>query len=136
MELLNLLFGLALAIGVIAGSYFGYTGAVRSVNNAAELKYSHRPVNILNGFILLIPLGVFLLGLALGQNDISNVYVGTTIALIGVFAIMWSVAKKSDWGIAVLTILLLSVGIVLSVILVLAFIFMFSGSTNKDKKKK
>lgn len=136
MDLLNLLLGLALVIGVVAGIYYGYTGAVRSVNDAALLKYGRRPVNLLNGLILVLPLGIFLMGLAMSETDISNLYVGTVIALIGIGWLTTSIAKKTDWGTATTTLLLLLIGIALSVFLILALMVMFSGGGKKSKAKR
>jgi apolipoprotein N-acyltransferase len=135
MDLLSLLLGLALFVGVVAGTYFGYTAAVRSVNDTASIKYGHRPVNLLNGLILLVPLAIFVLGLGMSETDISNLYVGSFIAVIGVGWMMLSIAKKTDWGTAAVSVLLLFIGIVLSVVIVFALFLLFSGSGQKKKGK-
>lgn len=137
MDLLKLLFFLAAVVGVVAGTYYGYTGAARSINNRAFERYQYKPVNFLNGLVAVVPLGIGLIGWGMSDTDVSNLVVGLVIGLLGSAALAGSIAKKTDWGTAIASVLMLYLGIVLSFVFILALFLMFSGSSKKkaaDKK--
>lgn len=137
MDLLKLLFLVVAVVGVIAGTYYGYTGTARSINNRAFERYQYKPVNVLNGLVAVVPLGIGLLGWGMSETDVSNLVVGLVIAFLGTLALAGSIAKKTDWGTAIASVLMLYLGVVLSFVFILALFLMFSGSSKKkatDKK--
>lgn len=131
MDLLPLLILLIAVVGVIAGTYYGYTGALRSLNGRAFERYQYKPVNLLNGLVAVVLLSIGLVGWGMSATDASNLTVGLVIAGLGTLALVGSIAKKTNWGIAVASVLLLYLGIAFSFILILALFLIFSGASKK-----
>lgn len=135
MDLLTLFFYLIAFIAVVGGIEYGFRQSVRSVNEYALQKYQYKPVRFGNGFVVIVPILIFLLGLGMSEKDPSNFVVGTILALGITIAIAWYIAKRTDWGVAALSTLLFYVGAVFSIILIVTTVLAVSAATQKDKSE-
>jgi hypothetical protein len=134
MDLLKLLLLFVAVVGTIAGIYYGYTSTARSINNRAFERYQYKPVNFLNGLVAVVPIGIGLLGWGMSETDVSNLVVGLIISAIGTLLLAGSIAKKTNWGTAVASVIMLYLGIVLSFVFILVLFVMFSGSSKKKAR--